>query len=247
MGSRVAGPAAVHRDTLAEQVAELLMRSIIEQRIRPGDPLPSELQLSSRYHVSRSVAPEALRHLAALHMVQLANGKVPVVKAFTGELLSIHFDWALQLRASTFVELQELRRGVEGAWAYHAALRRTPEDVSALTAAIARMDGETDHGAFVDLDIGFHVAVARASHNGLLLQTVESMAHMLGDFVRTGIESMERTPRADPPLVLLRRGHRNIADPILAGDADLARARMEEYLRSAVATYVAACHREANR
>lgn len=240
MGTRLAGAEAVHRETLAEQVAEQLMRSIVEQRLRPGDPLPSELQLTSRYHVSRSVTREALRHLAALHIIQLSNGKVPVVKPVTGELLSIHYDWALQVEANSFVELQELRRGVEGACAYHAALRRTPDDVAELTRLMAGMGTVTDQAAFIELDIAFHLAVAHASHNRLLAQTVESVAHTLGDFVRTGVESMERAPHTEPPLVVLQRGHRKVADPILAGDAEQARARMDEHLRAAINTYVTA-------
>lgn len=240
------GPGGICRETLAEQVAAALMRSIVSEGLRPGDPLPSEMGLSNRYHISRSVAREALRHLAALRMVQLTNGKVPVVRPVTGELLSIHFDWALQLRAGTFVELQELRRGVEGTCAYHAAERRTRDDMAELAGVISRMEAEEDPEAFVDLDIALHVAVARASHNRLLQQTVESMAHALGGFVRAGIDSMERTPHADPPLVRLRRGHRRIVEPILAGESEPARARMDEHLRSAVATYVAAGTLETN-
>lgn len=246
MGSRVDGPDGISRETLAEQVAAALMRSIVSEGLRPGDPLPSEMALSARFHISRSVAREALRHLAALRMVRLTNGKVPVVRPVTGELLSIHFDWALQLEAGTFVELQELRRGVEGSCAYHAAERRTAGDVAELTGLVSRMEAEADPSAFVDLDIALHVAVARASHNLLLLQTVESMAHALGGFVRAGIESMERAPGADPPLVRLRRGHRRIVEPILAGDREQARACMDQHLRSAVATYVAAGTLETN-
>lgn len=247
MGSRVDQAGAIRRETLAEQVAASLMRSIVEEGLRPGDRLPSEMRLSTRYHISRSVAREALRHLAALRMVQLTNGKVPVVRPITGELLSIHYDWAIQLEASSFVELHELRRGVEGACAYHAAERRTDDDVAVLTGLISRMEAEEDLAAFVDLDVRLHLAVARASHNRLLLQTVDSMAHALGGFVRTGNESMTRAPHADPPLVRLRRGHRRIVEPILAGDAEQARARMDEHLRSAVATYVAAGPLETNR
>lgn len=87
-------------------------------------------------------------------------------------------------------------------------------------------EAEEDLEALVDLDIRIRVAVARASHNRLLLQTVESMAHALGGFVRTGVESMERARHADPPQ---------------------SRARMDQQLRDAVATYVAAGQVETNR
>lgn len=68
------------------------------------------------------------------------------------------------------------------------------------------------------------VTVARATHHRLLPHTVESMGRALGGCARAAIEH-----------------------PILSGDPEHARARMDEHLRSAVATYVAAGPLEATR
>ncbi|MGH7910552.1 MAG: FadR/GntR family transcriptional regulator [Candidatus Dormibacteraceae bacterium] len=247
MTKKPAQSEAIHRETLADQVANLLMRSIVDEGLQPGDALPGEMQLSVRYQVSRPVAREALRHLAALNMIQLSNGKVPVVKPVTGELLKTHFDWVLQREESTFIELHELRRGVEGACAFHAAERRDAHEVELLTSLLERMEGEDDRNRYSDLDVELHVAIARASHNRLLQQTVESIRGAMGTVVRTGMSSMEREPQSESALVRLRRGHRRIVQPIIDQEPELARERMDEHLRRAVATYVAAGQLEASR
>jgi len=235
----------VSRESLSEQVARLLMRSIVERRLSPGDEVEGELQLATHYGVSRAVAREALRHLAALNMVQLANGKHPVVKPLSGELLGVYFRWAIELEEGTFVELHELRRAVEGACAYHAAERRTPEDVAELNALLERMRAERDRGAFAELDLDLHVAIARAAHNRLLLHTVESVRQALRDVIVTGMELMERQGGVEPAIPRLQRGHERIVKPIIDGNPDLARRRMDDHLRGAVANYVAAGHRAA--
>lgn len=230
----------VRRETLADQVAKLLIQSIFDNRLRPGDALWGELEVAARYRVSRPVAREALRHLAALNMVQLANGKVPVVKPVGGDLLAVYYEWALQLEESTFVELHELRQGVEGSCAYFAALRRTDEDLEELHSLLARMGEEDDRDAFAGLDIELHVAIARAAHNKLLLYTVESVRRAMRDVVVTGMSLMEADGDAESPIVRLRAAHRRIVDPIEAREPDLARTRMDDHLRGAVARFVAA-------
>lgn len=237
---------ALRRETLADQVAKLLIQSIFENRLRPGDTLSGELEVAARYGVSRPVAREALRHLAALNMVQLANGKVPVIKPLGGELLAVYYEWALQLQESSFVELHELRLGVEGNCAYYAALRRTEEDLENLHSLLDRMREEDDPDAFAGLDTDLHVAIARASHNRLLLHTVESIRRALRNVVVTGMSLMESDTDAEPPVVRLRAAHQRIVDPIEAGDAEEARARMDDHLRGAVARYVAAGERQSS-
>lgn len=234
------GRELIQREALSAQVARLLIRDITDRKLRPGDEVPGETQIASRYRVSRSVAREALRQLAALDMIQLASGKHPVIKPLSGELLGVYFHWALQIERSTFLELLELRRAVEGACAYHAALRRQESDIGEFRMLLDAMAGEDDRQAFAELDMQLHRAIARAAHNRLLHHTVESIRLALRDVILTGIDLMDRTPHKEPTTVRLRRTHELMVAPIVDRDPDLARRRMDDHLRGAEVNYIAA-------
>jgi DNA-binding FadR family transcriptional regulator len=224
----------INRETLAEQVARRLMERIRAQRLRPGDQLPSEMRLATEFGVSRPVVREALRHLAALRMVELANGKVPVVRPVTGELLRVFFEWAVQLDGERWVELHELRRGVEGACAMLAAERRTEEDAAGLRAVVEEMRGHLEEDeAYAELDMRLHMAVARAAHNELLEHLVASLSGAMRHVMRTGLVIMDRSRE----LSRMQRAHEAIVATIVAGDADAARRAMERHLSGAVANF----------
>lgn len=224
----------INRETLAEQVARQLMETIRTERLRPGDQLPSEMRLATEFGVSRPVVREALRHLAALRMVELANGKVPVVRPVTGELLRVFFEWAVQVDGGNWVELHELRRGVEGACARLAAERRTEEDVAELRAVVEEMRANLERDdAYADLDMRLHMAVARAAHNELLEHLVESLSGAMRQVMRTGLGILDRSAG----LSRMQRAHEAIVARIVEGDADGARLAMEKHLSSAVANF----------
>lgn len=214
------------------------MESIAEQGLQPGDQLPAEGRLAEGFGVSRPVVREALRHLAALNMIELATGKAPVVKPITPDLLGTFFQWAVQLNVNSLIELHELRRGVEGACAALAAQRLTDEDRATLQALVRSMrECVSDFDAYTELDMQLHLAIAAATRNSLLRHLVDSIRVPMKQVIRTGLDLIE--PSEDR-LERLQHGHEVIVEAILAGDPAEARLRMEQHFDGAVARFVAA-------
>jgi GntR family transcriptional repressor for pyruvate dehydrogenase complex len=230
----------VNRETLAEQVARQLMETIRTERLRPGDQLPSEMRLAGEFGVSRPVIREALRHLAALRMVELANGKVPVVRPVTGDLLRVFFEWAVQVDGERWMELHELRRGVEGACAMLAAERRTDEDIAELHEVVEGMRGHLENDdRYAELDMRLHLAVARAAHNPLLAHLVESLSGAMRQVMRAGLGIIDQTLE----MQRMQRAHETIVASICAGNAEAARLAMEKHLSGALANFEGAVRR----
>ena len=71
--------AIVKRESLADQVAEAIMALVVEQKLRPGDALPSSAQLAEQFGVSRTVVREATADLAGRGFVQRAQGREAVL------------------------------------------------------------------------------------------------------------------------------------------------------------------------
>src|SRR3954454_10814125 len=90
----------VTRLSLSEQVARGLLQYIAAEPVEPGQTLPSENALASRFQVSRPIVREALKSLAATGVVQVVNGKGAVVQPLSGDPLRIFFERAIGADAS---------------------------------------------------------------------------------------------------------------------------------------------------
>jgi len=208
---------ALNRDSLADQVGQHLLAMIREQALKPGDHLPSEAALAERFGVSRPVIREALTHLKSLGIIGTRSGKPAVVRAVDSRLPAIFFATSLTLDGAEVTDLLEVRRGLEVQSAALAAERATPADVRKLRALTKGMKGHLERfeiPAFVDLDVEFHLFIARATRNNLLVHLIEAIRGPLRESVLVGL-----TSRATAEEVLhVQRMHVQIVDAIAARD-----------------------------
>jgi DNA-binding FadR family transcriptional regulator len=226
------------RQPAAERIADQLMAVIVDRKLEAGALLPSEQQLSEMFGVSRPVIREALRHLAALRIIDLAPGRRPRVRPLTSDLLRTFFDWALSLNQASLLALHELRRGVEGESATLAAQRRSEEDVDRLRKLLEKMRASLeDEDQYTELDVEFHLAIAAAARNPLLVHLSASIRAPMERTIRRGL----RLASGDTnELEILQQDHERIADAIADRDPARARAAMDQHFDRAVARFVAA-------
>lgn len=146
---------------------------MLEKRIRsgefaPGEKLPAEARLAEQFAVSRAVVREAIARLKADGLVASRQGSgVYVARRLGAGVFRMAAD--VLGEAQQIEDIFELRLIIEVAAAERAALRRTPADVEAIEAALARMDAAVACGADgVRADDDFHCAIAVASGNPLI-------------------------------------------------------------------------------
>lgn len=216
------GSAPMQRETLSEQVSRRLMEWMAEEGLRPGDRLPTELQLAGSFGVSRPVIREALRALAALSIVEISTGKPARVRPFSPDLVSTFLHWGMSLRAISSVEVHEFRKGVESESAALAAARLTPAVADELRDIVGQMRTHADDFAkFGELDLRLHMAIVAASGNALLQFVMESMRQPIADLIESGLRKMQ--VRGDSPETMVD-DHAAVVDAICSGDSEIARA-----------------------
>src|SRR5262245_42807138 len=155
----------LNRTTLVEQVAQNLVDFIENTSLEPGDTLPSTTKLADNFGVSRPVVREALKYLEAKGMIEITNGKKPMVKPITTELLLGFFDRIVKVEHKALREFMEIRQGLEIQCARLAAQRHTPEQLAAMKQVVLTMrENLHDAGAFIELDVELHLLIAQASH-----------------------------------------------------------------------------------
>ena len=88
----------LERVPLSEQAVQSLLGYIERSRLAPGAALPGEGRLAEILGVSRPVVREALRTLKGMGVVDIANGKSPIIRRdLDATAMSIYFARALQV------------------------------------------------------------------------------------------------------------------------------------------------------
>ncbi|PAV25290.1 GntR family transcriptional regulator [Tamilnaduibacter salinus] len=181
---------------IADTIVEKLETMILEGTLQPGERLPAERVLAERFGVSRPSLREAVQKLGANGLLVSRHGGGNYVSESLGSSFSDPLITLLRNRASAQSDLLEFRRTVEADCAYYAALRATEPDLAhirkayeALQACYAECD-ETSLKEEGEADAGFHLAIAEASHNAILLHTIRGIFSLLQVNVVTNIGGM---------------------------------------------------------
>jgi GntR family galactonate operon transcriptional repressor len=220
---------------LREQLVEGIGSEIISGQLRPGDLLPNEDILLSRYNVSRTVLREALNVLAGKGLLDARPKRGTVVRprAEWSQLDPALLSWRGEegggdtpdAGARSLDALMEVRRVIEPAAAGLAARRGTAEDILKISAAYEEMEAAGNAvEAFMEADLAFHVACLYAAHNDFLLP----IAHAIRSAMMRSLQVTNRDPKENRRVSLPL--HLAILDAIRAGDAERAKKAMEHHL-----------------
>ncbi|HYF42850.1 MAG TPA: FadR/GntR family transcriptional regulator [Ramlibacter sp.] len=215
--------------SLAHAVVEGITAQIQSGHLRPGDKLPTELEIMRGYGVSRTVVREALSRLQAGGLVETRHGIGTFVlepAAGTG----FRIDPAEMATAIDVLAILELRISLETEAAGLAAQRRTEAQLVEMRAALDALEQSSGgEGDSVSPDFRFHLMIASATGNRYF---ADIMSHMGAALIpRARIGSSPRQVQ-DMPAYLRRvnREHEEIYDAIARRDAESARAAMRVHL-----------------
>lgn len=216
---------------LYQKVAEQLARLVAAGEFPVGTRLPAERELAQSLGVSRPVVREAMiaLELAGVVEVRMGSGAF-VVNAPPPDLLAGGFARALADAGSGPLALVEAREAIEGEAAARAALARSDADLAALAAAIAEMRVCPGAEAHSDADHGFHILIAEATGNEVLVRIVDQLWREMFSplFLRMGdTVGLFRGTREETA-----REHEAILAAIAVRDPHAARAAMHAHLAS---------------
>lgn len=216
----------VRRRRLYEDVVHQLQGLISSGKLEPGDQLPSERALADQLAVSRTSVREALRILEARGMLEARPGQGLFVRGRrTEEIVSILAAYLVRERES-YLEVLDVREALERKAAERAAILATQKDLDALKAAVVAMQEEVLEGRVpLESDTDFHRALATASRNEVLKQTLETV---LGLMVQRRRDVFSKSHSG----ILVLHQHVNIYRAVKNGDpkaaADLVSAHLRE-------------------
>lgn len=214
-----------------EEVSDELYEMIRSGSLKPGEQLDSIQQLAENFQVGRPAIREALSALSSMGLIEIKQGEGTFVKTFDPAIMNHPLSAALLMDQDNIKHLLEVRKILESGTAEVAAKKRTEENLIELKDMLFNMDKVSDDEELSDkADISFHVAVANASQNELLITLMnhvsELMTEKMSDIRRVALYSEEMT------LKQLYQQHVRIYDAIVAQDEDGARSAMLFHLQS---------------
>lgn len=224
-------PQLAREATLAQRVERELERLILGSRLGAGDRLPSERELAAQFGVSRTVVREAVRALAAKQLVDVSVGRGTVVRAPSPEAAGESMKLLMMMQAGDagVEKVSEVRHIIENEIAARAATRRTQADLDRLDAILDEMRGHVDAPeVYIKSDVEFHAALARATQNELFVIVLDFLVEIM-------IEVRLLTLRVPGIARLALHYHDRILEAVRAGDAEEARAVMDEHMDQATA------------
>ena len=226
---RCAGGNAVYKlvrtSRLYEQIVQQIEDSILKGTLKAGDQLPAERDLAQRFGVSRTAVREAVKALREKGLVEAYSGRGTFITDGTSQAVRQSFDLMVKIgQPEGSTDLAEVRSILEPEIAALAAERASEADRATLREAVDVMDRALkDADAYIEADLDFHLALAEAAANPLILSLIDSIVGLLRE-QRLRIFRVEGGPE---------RGqvhHKRILGAMEKRDANRARAAMKAHL-----------------
>lgn len=172
------------RSTLTADICRKMVTHLIRGDWSEGERIPPERELCRQLGVGRASLREALKALEIMGMIEIRLGDGTFVCG-RSEFLSRPLLWAITGSvASEAQELVEARRLIEVELVGLAAERATADDLKEVGKCLDEMEAHlNDRASFQEADINFHLAVAKASHNGILQNALQLIRNLMQEFI----------------------------------------------------------------
>lgn len=215
-------------------LVERLRVYIHNSQLRAGERLPAERQLAQQLGVSRSSLREAMQKLISQGVLFSRRGGgtflQPEKADWTKERLIMPLSSLLAEDPGYRYDVLEARMAIEASTAWHAASRASDEDKARLKTCYEAMQDISDRDdpdLAAHADVRFHLAIAEASHNLVLLQAMRGLFDLLQSSVMQSRQKMFTRPEI---IGQLSAQHLAIVEAIVNGQPDAAREATLQHL-----------------
>lgn len=221
----------IRASKISDIIARRLESMILEGSLVPGQKMPPERELARQFDVSRPSLREALHKLEAKGLVSRKQGGGTFVSADIGLSFVDPLMQLFQTHSEFNYDLLEFRHALEEVAAHYAALRATESDQEIIQRRYNEwLEGHSSRIGYkeeAELDWRFHLSVAEASHNAVLLHSMRALFNLFKLTIATNLQYLyTKEDRRDEIL----RQHTAIRDAVLNRDPQAAQQAVNDHL-----------------
>ncbi len=160
---------------LASQIADKIKQAILDGALKVDERLPTEEELAQRFAVSRPTIREALKRLAAQHLIRSRRGPTggtfvnQPTQAETRLMMANATALLVSMGELSLGDIAETRQEIESLCCRLAATRRTDAQLAVMAEEIKRQrDPTLSDQDFCASDVRFHCTLIASAHNPAL-------------------------------------------------------------------------------
>jgi GntR family transcriptional regulator, transcriptional repressor for pyruvate dehydrogenase complex len=222
---------------ISQNIVEQIRENILAGKLKPGDRLPSEKELSLEFGVSKASLREALRALESLGMLEVKQGMNggAFVKEVDLETARNNMFNYIFFQNPSIGEFTQLRNLIEPQVAEIAAGKITAADLNYLEHNLSQTRAIMDSGPFYyELDTKFHHRIAQVSGNRLICFLIDSLKNAIVN-IKLQLE-LDRNFS-----IQVYEAHLRIFDALRKGDPQTARKAMHRHIIEVDESMMAFC------
>ncbi len=219
-----------------DALAEILRECILEGEYAEGTALPPERDIVDETGLSRGSVREALRRLEVEGLIVVKTGRYggSIVRRPDEDTLRHFIHLFVRGRQVSLGNLNDARGVLEPGLAYLAAMHRNAKDIDTLQEATKKLGKASlrdDPETYNNVNLEWHLAVARASDNELLGAFLVAISHAIQEQGRLHktVFDPEYVPEIEAAVL---HAHQAVTSAIIAGDPAAARRRMERHINA---------------
>ncbi len=176
---------------LNETVKEYIKSFILEKKLKPGDPLPTEAQIAMELGVGRSSVREAVKALQAAGIVEVRHGQGLFVREYNLDSIMENLTFGIRFSMSTFMDWLQIRAWLENNLIDDVVRQITTADMVRLETILRRWQASVDNGVHLpELDQQFHLALYRPLHNKTLTSLIAAFWEAYQSYEYTDIRNI---------------------------------------------------------
>lgn len=209
------------------------MQNRFLKKLKKGDKIESDRELSAKLHVGRSAIREAMKVLDVLGMVDIHPGQGTYISSNEADFFIIPLSWSLFLNGNQTEEIIEVRNLLEVKAAEMAAGCKEEECMNRLfdiSHDMHRAYVEGNYKEFLEGDLKFHACIAQCSGNMVIYSMIQTINNLMRQVSKTGMIREEQ-------LKDIYEEHQKVYGFILTHNAEEARRAMEEHLSKSKKRY----------
>jgi len=217
---------AVEKKKAYEDIVKQIRTLVENGRLKRGDQLPTERELTETFKVSRATVREAIRTLESTKLVQSRQGNGTYVLASSEEALIKPLAAALFHEKDNILDIFMIRKIIEPYVAQLAAENATLDEIKELERIIQDQEKDIADGVSIfETDSDFHAVLARMSKNRVLERLLHALVDLLKQTRKKYLQNDERVKKS-------LRGHREVLTAVKSGDCTAARKAMRRHLEA---------------